>query len=84
VHNLILLCGHHTAFSPSEWEVELVNGRSSFYPPAFIDPRRELGETSYSDNEGLSTNVSSSMTCRLAGSRGKLFHRPLRPSHVPQ
>jgi hypothetical protein len=41
VDNAVLLCRHHhTLIHQSEWEVKLVNGIPTFYPPAWLDPQR--------------------------------------------
>ncbi|MCP2241835.1 HNH endonuclease signature motif containing protein [Lentzea aerocolonigenes] len=41
VDNAVLLCRHHhTLIHKSEWEVRLVNGMPTFYPPAWLDPQR--------------------------------------------
>ncbi|MCP2245948.1 HNH endonuclease signature motif containing protein [Lentzea aerocolonigenes] len=50
VDNAVLLCRHHhTLIHQSEWEVKLVTGMPTFYPPAWLDsqrsPRRNLINT---------------------------------------
>lgn len=41
VGNLVLLCGHHhRVIHHTEWDVAIVNGRATFYPPAWADPQR--------------------------------------------
>jgi hypothetical protein len=42
LNNLVLACTtHHRLLHFSEWEVAIVNGKSEFYPPAFLDPERK-------------------------------------------
>jgi hypothetical protein len=42
LRNLVLVCTfHHRLLHFSEWEVAIVNGRSEFYPPPFLDPERK-------------------------------------------
>ncbi|MEV6239713.1 DUF222 domain-containing protein [Lentzea sp. NPDC051838] len=42
VDNAVLLCGHHhTLIHQSEWEVKLVHGIPTFYPPPWLDPERK-------------------------------------------
>jgi len=81
VHNLILLCGHTTAFFTE------VSGKSNWSMaglPSTLQLSLTLAGASAKratqTMRALSTNVSSSMTCRLAGSRGKLFPRRYVPS----
>ncbi|MFC3897817.1 DUF222 domain-containing protein, partial [Lentzea rhizosphaerae] len=39
VDNAVLLCRHHhTLIHQSKWEVKLVTGIPTFYPPAWLDP----------------------------------------------
>ncbi|MFC3890997.1 DUF222 domain-containing protein, partial [Lentzea rhizosphaerae] len=41
VDNAVLLCRHHhTLIHQSKWEVSLVNGLPTFYPPAWLDPQQ--------------------------------------------
>jgi hypothetical protein len=40
--NLVLLCRrHHRLIHHSDWDVKLVGGRPMFYPPTWVDPKRE-------------------------------------------
>ncbi|MEV6244182.1 DUF222 domain-containing protein [Lentzea sp. NPDC051838] len=42
VDNAVLLCRHHhTLIHQSEWEVKLVHGIPTFYPPPWLDPDRK-------------------------------------------
>ncbi|MEV6243723.1 DUF222 domain-containing protein [Lentzea sp. NPDC051838] len=42
VDNAVLLCRHHhTLIHQSEWEVKLVHGIPTFYPPPWLDPERK-------------------------------------------
>jgi hypothetical protein len=39
VRNAVLLCRHHhTLIHQSEWEVKMVHGIPTFYPPSWLDP----------------------------------------------
>ncbi|MFC3890492.1 DUF222 domain-containing protein [Lentzea rhizosphaerae] len=41
VDNAVLLCRHHhTLIHQSKWEVKLVTGIPTFYPPAWLDPQQ--------------------------------------------
>jgi hypothetical protein len=42
IGNLVLLCRrHHRLIHHSEWDVQMVGGRPTFYPPTWVDPKRE-------------------------------------------
>ncbi|MGW4211173.1 DUF222 domain-containing protein [Lentzea sp. NPDC004789] len=42
VKNAVLLCRHHhTLIHQSEWEVKMVHGIPTFYPPAWLDPQQK-------------------------------------------
>ncbi|MEV6240079.1 DUF222 domain-containing protein [Lentzea sp. NPDC051838] len=42
VGNAVLLCRHHhTLIHQSEWEVKLIHGIPTFYPPPWLDPERK-------------------------------------------
>ncbi|MET8761400.1 DUF222 domain-containing protein [Lentzea sp. NPDC004782] len=50
VKNAVLLCrNHHTLIHQSEWEVKMVHGLPTFYPPSWLDPdqkpRRNLANS---------------------------------------